>query len=106
MWSNGAPPVVVNGVVYIGSVDVSSNSEIGTVHALNASTGAKLWNFTTGGNTFVSSITVVSGAVYFGSRDGNAYALNPSTGTKLWSFTTGGSSFSFVVANGVVYVVA
>ena len=35
-------PAVVNGVVYVGSDDHN-------VYALNASTGAKLWSYTTGG---------------------------------------------------------
>ena len=35
-------PAVANGVVYVGSED-------GNVYALNASTGAKLWSYTTGG---------------------------------------------------------
>ena len=34
-------PAVANGVVYVGSDD-------GNVYALNASTGAKLWSYTTG----------------------------------------------------------
>ena len=36
-------PAVVDGVVYIGSGD-------GNVYALNATNGAKLWNYTTGGS--------------------------------------------------------
>ena len=34
-------PAVANGVVYVGSSD-------GNLYALNASTGARLWNFDTG----------------------------------------------------------
>src|SRR5215471_1523390 len=37
----GSSPAVANGVVYIGSGDHN-------IYALNASTGAKLWSFTTG----------------------------------------------------------
>ena len=70
-------PAVVNGVVYIGSDD-------GNVYALNASTGAMLWSFTTGGRV-ESSPTVVNGVVYIGSDDDNVYALNASTGNKLWT---------------------
>jgi len=91
-------PAVVNGVVYFGSED-------GNVYALNASTGAKLWSFTTG-NFVYSSPAVANGVVYFGSYDHNVYALNVSTGAKLWSFTTGGPvEFSSpAVANKVVYI--
>ena len=60
----------------------------GNVYALNASTGAKLWSFATGGQVY-SSPAVANGVVYIGSFDGNVYALNASTGAKLWSFATG-----------------
>ncbi|HYK36731.1 PQQ-binding-like beta-propeller repeat protein [Alloacidobacterium sp.] len=90
-------PAVVNGVAYIGSGN-------GNVYALNATTGAKLWSFTTGGEV-ISSPAVTNGVVYFGSLDNNLYALNASTGTKLWSFATGGEVISSpTVANGVVYI--
>jgi len=90
-------PAVANGVVYVGSFD--------NVYALNASTGAKLWSFTTGFGGVGSSPAVANGVVYVGSFDNNVYALNASTGAKLWSFTTGSAvSSSPAVANGVVYV--
>ncbi len=90
-------PAVVNGVVYIGSLDDN-------VYALNASTGAKLWSFTTGG-LVESSPAVVNSVVYIGSFDGNVYALNASTGAKLWSFATGDFvQSSPAVVNGVVYI--
>ena len=88
-------PAVVNGVVYVGSVDAN-------VYALNASTGAKLWSYTTGAEVD-SSPAVVNGVVYVGSLDNNVYALNASTGAKLWSYATLVQS-SPAVANGVVYV--
>jgi outer membrane protein assembly factor BamB len=84
-------PAVVNGVVYFGC----SNS----LYALNASTGAKLWSYATGG-AVNSSPAVANGVVYFGSD--NIYALNASTGAKLWSFLASRET-SPTVANGVVY---
>jgi outer membrane protein assembly factor BamB len=88
---------VANGVVYVGSFDSK-------VYALNASTGAKLWSFTTG-NAVYSSPAVANGVVYVGSEDNKVYALNASTGAKLWSFVTGSRvASSPAVANGVVYV--
>ena len=42
-------PVVANGVTYVGSDD-------GYLYALNASTGALLWSFTTGNPGFSSSL--------------------------------------------------
>jgi outer membrane protein assembly factor BamB len=111
MWQSGCcgtdfglpglpSPAVANGVVYVGS-------DHGTVYALNASTGATLWSYTTGGSSF-GSPAVANGVVYVGSWgdfDSNVYALNASTGAKLWSYTTGGQLVSSpAVANGVVYI--
>lgn len=53
-------PAVVGTVVYIGSEDKN-------VYALDANTGAKLWNYTTGANINYSSPAVVNGVVYIGS---------------------------------------
>lgn len=89
-------PAVVNGVVYVGSVT-------NDLFALNASTGAQLWSFHTGGA--VSAPAVVDGVIYFGSVDGKVYALKASTGTELWSFDTKSIvNSSPTVVNGVVYV--
>lgn len=73
-------PAVVHGVVYVGSED-------GSVYALNAATGARLWSFPRG--TVRSSPAVVHGVVFIGSDDGNVYALNAATGARLWRFWTG-----------------
>jgi uncharacterized repeat protein (TIGR01451 family) len=94
-------PAVVNGVVYVGSVDHN-------VYARNGSTGATLWSFATG-NFVHSSPAVASGVVYVGSGDGNLYALNAATGALLWSFDTGSASVGGIdsspaVVNGVVYI--
>ncbi len=58
------------------------------LYALNASTGALLWSYATGGPVW-SSPAVVNGVVYVGSGTNNVYALNASTGAKLWSYATG-----------------
>jgi len=79
--SNGdieSSPAVVNGVVYFGSIDHH-------VYALNASTGATRWSYTTGAPVY-SSPAVTNGVVYIGSgRD--VLALNASTGARLWAVT-------------------
>jgi outer membrane protein assembly factor BamB len=94
-------PAVANGVVYIGSDD-------GKVYALNATTGSKLWSYTTSGgtgaNAVVSSPAVANGIVYLGSEDGQAYALNGSTGAKLWNTTVGPTDSSPAVLNGSVFI--
>src|SRR5579872_512984 len=90
-------PAVVNGVVYVGSEDKN-------VYALDANTGTKLWNYTTGANINYSSPAVVNGVVYIGSWDDNLYALNAKTGRKLGSFATGFYiDSSPAVANDVLY---
>ena len=91
-------PTVVDGVVYVGCGD-------NNVYALNATTGTKVWNYTTGNWVQWSSPAVVGGVVYVGSTDNNVYALNATTGTKVWNYATSGAIFSSpAVAGGVVYV--
>jgi len=91
-------PAVADNVVYVGSND-------GNVYALNATTGAFIWNYTTGNSVF-SSAAVADGIVYVGSNDGNVYALNATTGIQVWVYTTGGPVewSSPAVVCGVVYV--
>ncbi len=63
------------GVVYAGSED-------NNVYALNASTGAEIWQFPTG-NIVEDSPVVANGVVYFGSGDFNVYAVNATTGVEV-----------------------
>ena len=56
---------------------------------LMLSTGAKVWNYTTGG-LVESSPAVAGGYVYVGSTDNNVYCLDAVTGAKIWNYTTGG----------------
>ncbi len=104
LWSirgfGGGSPAVDNGIDFIGS----SRGGVYGVSALNASTGALLWSYTTGGPV-ESSPAVANGVVYVGSDNHNVYALNESTGALVWSYTTGDEvSSSPAVANGIVYV--
>jgi outer membrane protein assembly factor BamB/serine/threonine protein kinase len=90
-------PAVANGTVYVGSYD-------GSLYALDAQTGRKLWSFLTGSHIY-SSPAVANGVVYVGSDDYSLYALDAKTGSKLWSFQTGDHIHSSpAVANAVVYV--
>jgi eukaryotic-like serine/threonine-protein kinase len=89
------PPVVANGLVYVGSND-------GKVYALDASTGAKVWSFRTSGSFYGPA--VANGVVYVASSNHYMYALDASTGTKLWRHKGGYSSLA--VADGVVYLAA
>ncbi len=89
-------PAVADNVVYVGSSDRN-------ISALDASTGALLWHYRTGGIVY-SSPAVYNGIVYAGSWDHTLYALDAATGILLWDYPTGGEvSSSPAVANGVVY---
>ena len=101
-WSNTSynvysSPVVANGCVYVGSYD-------NNVYCLNATTGVKAWNYTTG-NAVYSTPAVAGGYVYVGSDDNKVYCLNATTGTEVWKCTTGDAIFSSpAIAFGRVYV--
>lgn len=76
----GGPAVSADGTVVIGSYD-------NNVYAIDGTTGAKKWSYTTG-DTVQGTPTVVGDVVFIGSYDYNMYALNLTTGAALWSFTT------------------
>jgi hypothetical protein len=80
-------PAVANGRVYIGQSGSYPRTKI---LALDAATGASIWNYTTGA-TIVSCPAIADGKVYASSTDRKIYALNASTGDLLWSYQTGGS---------------
>jgi outer membrane protein assembly factor BamB len=97
VWSS---PAVADGKVYFGSQD-------NNVYALNASTGAFLWKYTTNGAITGSSPAVSNGVVYVGSDDAYLYALNADTGALLWRYIAAASiDTAPAVVNGVVYVVS
>jgi polyvinyl alcohol dehydrogenase (cytochrome) len=75
---------VANGVVFGGAMD-----EFGTMYALNAATGAKLWSFESGGS-INSGAAVVDGTVYWGSGYSN-FGLGTAN-NKLYAFGLDGAS--------------
>jgi parallel beta-helix repeat protein len=91
-------PAVVDGKIYVGSEDNKT-------YCLDASTGAFIWSYATGG-WVESSPAVVDGRVYIGSRDYRVYCLDASTGAHIWNYTTGGVVYSSspAVADGKVYI--
>jgi outer membrane protein assembly factor BamB len=92
-----AAPTVANGIVYAGSWD-------GSVVALDATTGALIWQQQTGLGV-MSSPAVVNGVLYVGSNDHLVYAFNAATGEMLWTAPTGAAVRSSpVVTNGIVIV--
>ncbi len=75
-------PVIVNGVVYVGSTN-------GYVYALDADTGAVRWQFPHAGSPAIGSVYsspgVAGNMVYVGSDNGRIYALKDTTGVPAWS---------------------
>jgi len=102
LWSYSTDPILTTPSVSGGIVYVGTNN--GKVLALNASSGAVIWSYQTGGAVY-SSPAIADNVVYFGSWDSSVYALNALTGAILWIHNT--NSFvqsSPAVANGVVYI--
>lgn len=91
-------PVLVNGVVYIVSPD-------GPVLALNANTGALVWEKDINA---IGSVDVVKNVLYVSSFSANAsyvYALDPATGSVIWQVATSNAVESSPTAvDGIVYV--
>jgi polyvinyl alcohol dehydrogenase (cytochrome) len=69
-------PVVVNGVVYFGSWD-------GKEYAVDAKTGAKIWELDLGQPTR-SAAAYADGVLYFGDITGYLYAVDAKTGVVKW----------------------
>jgi outer membrane protein assembly factor BamB len=92
---------VANGIVY-----VFMGGGIGSIVALHASNGTRLWSFATNG-PLSASLTVANGILYAGmantQRDG-LYAINAENGKLLWKSSQVGSMMAApTVVNGVVY---
>ena len=75
-----ASPVVVDGVVYIGS-------RSGTFYALDLQTGQELWSVSTGA-PIEASAAVYAGKVFFGNNQG-LFALDAKTGAEVWKVSGG-----------------
>jgi outer membrane protein assembly factor BamB len=101
-WDNSTsgalyPPAVGDGMVYTCSSDHN-------VYALNASTGALVWSYST--TDWVASGPVLSGgAAYVAANDGTVYALNEESGALLWKNVIGYPvGENPAVVEGVLYV--
>jgi outer membrane protein assembly factor BamB len=99
-----ATPVyaVVNGVP-----EVFEGVKNGVFYALDATTGAVIWQHDTGARGdagIYSSAAYDNGMLYFGSYQ-SIIALNASTGAVVWNISpTGRVVSSPAIANGVVYI--
>jgi outer membrane protein assembly factor BamB len=73
-------PVVSAGMVFVASTD-------GYLYAVNATTGAKIWDFLIGADA--NSLSVAHDKVFITSKSGNVYAINMYTGSEVWSKSLG-----------------
>ncbi|WP_411084916.1 PQQ-binding-like beta-propeller repeat protein [Streptomyces sp. 061-3] len=89
-------PAVTGGGVYLADY-------LGTVYALDASTGKDRWRIATEARQSIEPVLVAAGNVHVGS--GNAlYTLDAVTGTPKWRFAAGGEVVGApVVADGRVH---
>ena len=92
----GFSPTVVKGVISFTSPFDRK------LYALNANTGAQIWQTAVGNNNsnpLNTSPAVVGGKVYVGSNDNNVYALDAATGTVIWKYPTGDSAQLFFLGS-------
>ena len=75
------------------------------MYAIDALTGTKVWNFTTGFSVG-SSPAVADGVVYVGNDRGTSLlALDTATGRQVWNYPMGGIVYGTpAVADGLVYI--
>jgi outer membrane protein assembly factor BamB len=71
--------VVADGKLFVASVNAH------TLYALDAASGGKLWQYTTGAR-IDSPPTIYQGRVLFGSTDGCVYCLDASDGALAWRY--------------------
>lgn len=106
-WRTGASVSNINGspTVADGRVYVATTED--QVLALDAATGARIWDAKPNGGRgsgFYSSPTVADGKVFAASLNHRVYALDAATGAVLWSFQTSGHNSSTpAVSGGTVY---
>jgi outer membrane protein assembly factor BamB len=88
-------------------------SQEGSLYALNATTGEKLWNQTVTINSYPANPptpVVADNVIYVGSGGGNLYAFDATNGDKLWNYTIEGANNTTLstpsIVNGVLYVSA
>lgn len=99
-------PAVVDGTVYLTTVNLSrENYEPGT-YALDAETGEELWfaPFDSPGGTFASPV-ISDNTVYLVDVDGNVLALDAETGADRWRVEGDRTvEYSVAVSDGAVFV--
>jgi len=97
-------PTVKDGVLYMASwYEIGDFSKGGSVYAINAETGALVWE-SMKGIGFSTSPYVYEGKLYIGGDDGNITALDIATGEILWERKIYHNSANPVAADGILYI--
>ncbi len=92
-----ATPAAVGDRVWVGGDD-------GSIHCVDARSGARIWRFMTRGGIW-SSPCVVDGKLIVGSRDHHLYCLDATTGQEVWKLQLDGRIISSpCILGGVIYI--
>src|SRR5699024_4267079 len=73
-------PTIVDGIVYVAT----GNGDTGSVHAVDASTGERVWATAIGGGVFFGPAVADGVAVAASTATGRVVALDTATGDILW----------------------
>jgi len=84
-------------MVYVASFDHN-------VYALDAITGAKIWNFSTGKQIY-SSPAVVNGIIYFASYSGIVYAVGQPTSNNFYYVVAAAIAVAVIIIGAVVFLI-
>ena len=96
--SSFASPILVNGLLYFY---VRNDDTSQSLFALNATTGAVVWQDKMG---IDGDVATIANGVLYGDNGGGISALDPRTGTTIWAYLReGGGSSSPTVSDGRVY---
>jgi len=93
----GSDAFVAGGRLYVGTHD-------GRVLALDAASGARLWEFATG-DSVLAAPALAAGRLYVGSYDKHVYALDAASGRLLWKRDTQGAVVSTPAVAGDLVIV-
>jgi outer membrane protein assembly factor BamB len=103
---------IIPGEPHVPLLDIPVTHSLGTVHAINITSGEELWNLTGAGDHFY--FATVDGVAYISASDsrvtngqsagGRLYALDAANGTLKWSHHFNGVIHWFPINEGLVYV--
>ncbi|CAG4910629.1 unnamed protein product [Acidocella sp. C78] len=107
MTMKGAPVSYAAGLPYLGETfemkpDPASPHHMGSIQAINLSTGKQVWQHATKEPWDGGAMATSGGLVFSGTTDGHLYAFNAKTGKILWKSPYLGSG---VIANPISYKV-